>query len=313
MRVDLYASRSHYLEHLAPVWNALRPEERGLVVVPAHLRVMATHLLKHDWSVQDEPSNVRLAAGWVDVQGPPNKQHRVLMEHGVGQRYEGVPAPNYVGGRGRTDVVDLFLLPNEVAARYQDGDVVVVGDPYLDELRSQEFHALFDVTFTFHFKTDLCPEASGYPEKFKLGILECVDADLRVLGHFHPSATGLSDWYADHGITSTSMLEVALRTRCFAADNTSAMFYAAALDIPVVVMNAPYYRRSAKHGLRFWEFADVGLNVNDQHDLPDVVKRSIYDDPCASRRAEVVQQLFPFTDGMSALRCVSALRDKFGT
>lgn len=311
MRVDLYASKSHYLEHLAPVWAELAPEERGHVVIPEPLRAYAEQLLPdHDWSVPEGASDVRLAAGWVDVQGSPNGQRRALMEHGVGQRYEDVAAPNYVGGRGRTDVVDLFLLPNRASARYQDGDVAVVGDPFLDRLRESSLVPLWDVTFAFHFKTDLCPEASGYPEMFREGIVQCVDADLRVLGHGHPSSN-VWGWYEARGITTTSSLQVALRTRCFAADNTSAMFYAAALGIPVVVLNPPYYRRSVEHGLRFWEFADVGLNVGQRDNLLDAVKRSIYDDPCAERRAQVVSELFPFTDGMSARRCVSALRDKF--
>src|SRR3972149_2043152 len=45
------------------------------------------------------------------------------------------------------------------------------------------------------------------------------------------------------------------------ADNTSAMWEAAACDVPIVVLDAPWYRSDVDFPPRFWQFADVGPRI----------------------------------------------------
>ena len=45
------------------------------------------------------------------------------------------------------------------------------------------------------------------------------------------------------------------------------------------MLNLPTYRRSARHGLRFWDAASVGINVETPDELPDAIDRALEDPP----------------------------------
>jgi hypothetical protein len=310
VRVDLYASQPHYLRHLAPVWNALDDDERGRLVVHQEMQQMARQLCV--WSDRPE-ANVRLAAGWVDVQGAPNNLARVLMEHGVGQTYVDCTRPNYIGGQARKQV-NLFLMPTERAASMQDGRCAVIGSPYLDHLRATtaSIPRIFDAAVSFHFDAgEVSPEATSGWRYFRAALPPMAD---RIMGHGHPRAMGeLARWYHEHEIMVTYSFEHALfASRSFVCDNSSTIFYAAAMDVPVILLNPPQYRKHVEHGLRFWECAGVGENVDEPAQLEAAVNRAVqHPELYREARAEVTSKLFPFDDGRSAERAVRAMRAMF--
>ena len=55
--------------------------------------------------------------------------------------------------------------------------------------------------------------------------------------------------------------EVMERSTLYICDNSSTLYEFASTGRPVVVLNAPWFRRDIEHGLRFWEHADVGVSV----------------------------------------------------
>jgi hypothetical protein len=55
--------------------------------------------------------------------------------------------------------------------------------------------------------------------------------------------------------------------------------------------------------------ADVGVQVDDINDLDDALELALDDKPeQVERRHEIVEELFPFYDGRSAIRAVDAIR-----
>jgi CDP-glycerol glycerophosphotransferase (TagB/SpsB family) len=93
------------------------------------------------------------------------------------------------------------------------------------------------------------------------------------------------------------------------ADNTSVLFEAAAAGWPVVVLDSSRFRRSANHGLRFWDWADVGWRTSN----PDNLVRSVewaWDDPgeWADVTAAMRAAVFPHW-GEATSRAVAAITE----
>lgn len=317
--VDVAASRPHYLDHVAGVWEALPDTHRGRLLVPDRLAGQVERLeLPRGGGDRRGRGDVVLVAGWDDAAGARMWRRVALMEHGVGQTYRETDNPvddrhpGYAGGTGRCGVVDVFLCPNDRVAALNraacpGARVEVIGSPLLDRLMRVERAPRFDVGFTWHWDSGLCPETRctfGYWQPAVVGLA----GQLRVLGSAHPRAQAqLFGRYQAAGIATEGALErLVASVRVVVADNTSALFLAAGLGLPVVVLNHPGYRRHVDHGLRFWEFADVGPQVGEPGDLAAVVA-DVLRAPDLVRAGEIVGELFPFRDGGSARRAVEVL------
>jgi CDP-glycerol glycerophosphotransferase (TagB/SpsB family) len=111
------------------------------------------------------------------------------------------------------------------------------------------------------------------------------------------------------GVESTPDLgDVFDRASVLVADNTSAMWEAASLDIPLVILDAPWYRLHVDHRLRFWEFADAGVRIGDPADLVGAVELALTDPPeVAQRRREAAEAVFAYRDGKAAQRAAEAI------
>lgn len=320
MRVDLVATQPHYLDHLSSVWLALKPDERGEVIIPPHLEALAVARGVTPGDTEDDRRHaVALTAGWVDAANAGMGRKTVaLMEHGVGQSYQGTNHPSYAGGKGRDGVV--FLCPNEQAAQANrqanpQAHVEVVGSPYLDWLdeyrQDTTVPFVFDAVTSFHFDAaeGVCVEA-GTTRRYWWPTITRLALPYSIAGHAHPrDVDEARDLYTAAGIPFLHAFEqVTAMTKVYVCDNSSTLFYAAALGIPVVLLNAPSYRREVRHGLRFWEYADIGWQVNDPDDLrPAVVAALEHPDRHAPRVADMCAALFPYR-GQGARRAADALR-----
>ena len=91
-------------------------------------------------------------------------------------------------------------------------------------------------------------------------------------------------------------------------DNSSIGWEFLSLDRPVVWLNAPWYRRNVNYGLRFWDFADAGVQVEEPHDLRFAITEALMDTNRARRR-EAVADIYAYTDGRASERAARAIEE----
>ena len=307
--VDCYASQVHYLDAVAGVWRALG-DHRGYLWVPDALLPRVRELGLDRGDDTGRRGDVLLVASWNDACTGALWPRVALMEHGTGQTYGPGGHPSYAGGQGRCERVDLFLCPNERVATANreacpDATVVVVGSPRLDDLAVVARHPTVDVGVSFHWNCDLCPETRSTVDYWWPAVVGYAKEGT-VLGHGHPRAHHtLFPRYVDAGIPTAARFEQVVEScRVFVADNTSALFHAAALGLGVVVLNAPTYRRDVDYGGRFWEHACVGWQCDDPSGFPEAVGRALAGPTVEA--AGIVADLFPWR-GQAAQRAADAL------
>jgi len=307
--IDAYGSMPHYQEHVRPVWEALPAGWRGEWLDPRQLH-------------RRDTSRTVLVASWRDAQAVAPSP-LVYVEHGAGQSYDGDPRGagngSYSGGAG-LDRVRLFLCPSERVAQrwravYPSAGVAVVGCPKLDQWHQAARWAARStarpvVAVTFHWECRLVPETrSAWPHYDQLLPRLAADPRWQLLGHGHPRLWGtIRRRWQQLGVEHTPELaDVLDRADLLVGDNTSALYEFASTGRPVVVLNAPWYRRDVEHGLRFWSHPP-GLQVDRPAQLPDAIVRALADPPALQRvRAAAVAEAYDHVDGCAAVRAATAI------
>ena len=111
------------------------------------------------------------------------------------------------------------------------------------------------VAVSFHWNYHGIPEMRSAFDWYSKAVVELAK-EVTVIGHGHPKRKDLPDWYRAHGIEYVpNFFEVLRRADVYACDNSTTLFEFASTGRPVVVLNAPWYRQEANHGLRFWDAA----------------------------------------------------------
>lgn len=322
MQFPFSASRSSHSDHLIPLWLALEPEERGTFYVSNETLPLVREAGVTDFA-RGRPPKVGgpvVVASYDDLQAAGNRPV-VMVQHGVGQSYTGSASRHgsYAGGLGRERVV-LFLHPSEYAARpdkarYPDATHEVVGAPKLDSLFAVRKFETGNTTVGFAFHADFSKQLK-VPElrpavDWYAGVLKEKPWPYRTLGHGHPRWWGRLKKFYDTcpEVEPVPRFEDVIgQVGVFAADNTSVLYEAAALDVPVVVLNAPWFRRDVQHGLRFWEFADVGVQVDEPSDLHEALAVALTDEPGRAERRREVSAVLYANRGSACQWAVDALR-----
>lgn len=318
--IDMFASLTHFADHLAPVWDALPGELRGRFMVEHSILATVRQRVPEAAAMNSRALHDRtpiLVAASGDM-AKVGRRPLALMEHGIGQTYLG-RHPSYAGGLGR-EKVKLFLTPNERAAElnrraYPLARHEVIGVPRLDAWMGRYPRSKPPVVaLAWHWNCQVAPEAKGAWPHYRAGLGPLMNQGWRVIGHGHPrlfrdSSARLAQTYRDYGIEVTqSFDDVLAQADVLVADNTSVMYEFAATGRPVVVANAPWYRRDVNHGGRFWEWADVGPQIEGPEGLVDGVRLALGSSAAVRlRRASVVRQVFGQLDGQASVRAADAI------
>ena len=315
-KINAYAAWSHYADHIAPIWDRLDNEHKGQFVVPS--QTIKNHLA--NWGIEATLSRSNgqtalalrnnepmIVAGYSDLV-KMSKRPIVFVEHGAGQTYvreDGSIHGGYSGGRNRNKV-GLFICPNnEVAKRnldaYPSSSVAVVGSPRLDDLflnrRVKKGFKTPTIGVSFHWDCQIAPESGSafgeFSDQMKDFLHYSRVCGYDVVGHGHPKAWNyLFPYWLDQKVDVVKEWDqVVKRIDVLFIDNSSIIFEAAALDIPVVLMESAKWRKGVSHGLRFWDYADVGPVVRPNESLAEGLAKA-FDPIYAERRREVARSVY---------------------
>jgi len=303
--IDFLGYEPHFVDHGAPVWHALPESLRGRYLVDPGLVDRAAAL-----GIEAEPvlppkprrgvevpahDGLAFATSYGDLKKGRRLGYRrfAFLEHGIGQSYAGDPTNelaihhgSYSGGTDRDDV-ELFLQPNEHSAdrwrrTYPAASVAVVGCPKLDTLPAREPGPGSGpvVCVSFHWDgRSIIPELRSAWHHYHAALRPLAQR-YRVIGHSHPRMAGtMSRVFRRLRCEFVEdFADVCRRADVYVTDNSSTLYEFAATGRPVVVLNAPWFRRDVEHGLRFWQASGVGVNVDQPERLPAGIDAALADD-----------------------------------
>jgi Putative glycosyl/glycerophosphate transferases involved in teichoic acid biosynthesis TagF/TagB/EpsJ/RodC len=327
MQLDFFARRPHYVDHMAPVYNALPHARRGVFHIAQELESYARQELR-------EPrleifqggipagDNPIIVAAYGDLNKViRNPQRKIItIEHGVTQGFGTAAYPN--GTIGNRDRASFALLPNEYVARHfravRQTPCAVIGTPKMDAYLSEWVPVTRPVdpgrpvlAIAFHWgnRNENPPESGSAWEHYK-DILLALGERYQVIGHSHPLAAPIYreafervgiEWVED-------FREVCRLADIYLNDLSSTMYEFLLTGKPVVVLNAPWFRREIHWGIRFWDYSDVGINVESPFELFDAIDQTLeqYATICLQERRQAIADLYPYV-GHSARRAVDIL------
>jgi len=325
-QIDFLATQPQYIDHIAPVWDALADNNIGSFYVPQELFGYAQSKLKHHLYLYSYENNSLstfsdcpiLVASYGDMKycHRMNPDRRIfMMEHGTGHGFGTSAYPN---GPGERDCVSLFLPPNQYTAdkihTVRSTPCEVIGTPKLDwvvdqDLTQYRLHPR-TVCISFHHggKNRKPPEAGSAFEHYK-DIIPELKKQFNLVAHGHPlSRVRDIPFYASIGVPFIDDFEQVMRVAdVYVNDLSSTLYEFITTGKPVIVMNAPWFRRDVQHGLRFWDYSNIGFEVNQPGELKKAIDATLLTPTLFLRqRKKAIQDLFPYL-GVSAKRTAEVI------
>jgi hypothetical protein len=327
LQIDFLATQPHYIDHIAPVWDALYDENVGSFYTSRELFGYAQSRLKHNLYLFEYDDKNRLLSSdnpiLVCAYGDMKhchlanpKKRLFMMEHGTGHGFGTSAYPN---GPGDRDLVSLFLPPNQYTAdkihTVRDTPCEVIGTPKLDWIAHHEFKRGNPPTvcISFHHgtKRTRIPEAGSALEHYK-EFIPTLKENYNLVAHGHPLTRERDKpFYASLGIPFIDDFTEVLKTvDLYINDLSSTLYEFIATSKPVIVLNAPWFRREVKHGLRFWDYTDIGFNVEEPEELLKAIDTTLrIPELFLHQRRKATRELFPYL-GHSAQRAAAVIHEQ---
>lgn len=332
MKLDFFARQAHYIDHLAPVYKALPAERRGIFTVPVELLNYAYEELGRDRfgaiktydGVTPHGEDPILVCSYGDISRAARTPNRrvIHMEHGTGHAFGTAAYPD--GRKGKRDLVDLFLAPNAYTASLirmaRAARCEVIGTPKMDRWtwgmdpsslleKPRQNPPLIAIAFHWGDRHAKPPESGSAWEHYR-EILPALQERYHLIGHGHPlAAEAHRQEFERLGIEWVPHFsDVLRRADLYINDLSSTLYEFLLTGRPVIVLNAPWFRQDVHWGIRFWDYSDVGINVDHPDELIPAIDRTLaeYGAICARARRRAVTDLYPYA-GYSAVRAVEVL------
>jgi hypothetical protein len=334
--IDFLASQKHYIDHIAPVWNRIPVELRHDFYVPNNIISYAqSKLVGHGMYLfgygervfpqNDYPILVCAYGDLIAAQRNNPARKIIYMEHGTGHAFGTAAYPNGVGKR---DYASLFLAPNEYTRKLiqsvRNTRVEVIGTPKMDI-----YEGVFDITqrmiqligtpsppviaIAFHWgdRHSVPPESGSAWEYYK-DILPELNKRYKIIAHGHPLAQHIYKREFERlGIEWVGSFDnILTRADIYINDLSSTLYEFACTGKPVIILNAPWFRRDMQWGIRFWDYSDIGLNVNEPEELFSAIDTTIqeYVSIRLEERRQMVEELYPYI-GKSAERAARIITE----
>lgn len=314
MQIDFLARQPYFVDHLLPVYLGLPAGRQGDFYamgddVRERLQKRLSLIKIKNYTDDGEcGSNPIVTAAYGDaVRASTANPSRpvILMEHGVGLTF-GKAA--YADGAGQR--VRLSLIP--VQSNYILGKVhpevahiphPVIGVPKLDRwsgYRFAERGAKPLIVFTFHHgDRHSRPAEVGSAWEHYYQYLPELAKTHNIAVHHHPSASASRQPFFDlirqHGIREIAEFDDVMREAdVLVNDCGSAAYEFCVTGKPVILMNAPWFNKSQKWGIRFWDYSEIGIQVESPEELPAAIHETLTNDPRRLQREKAARDLFPY-------------------
>ena len=285
MKVQFLATEEHFEHHLRPVYYALSPEVRGKFCTKG---------------AELEPGVPTVVASYGSLLATTD-QPIIFFEHGAGFQYN-TKHTSYAGSPKRDRVI-LFCNVNEFVAEanrkaHPSIPSVVVGCPKLDKyVKFEAPTGKPEVAFSWHWDAYVVPETRSAWKHYNSSLRQVAHEGKGLwtpLGHAHPRAHTMVKF--DYGRLGWEYLrrfeDVCRRASLYVCDSSSTIYEFAALGRPVVVLNAPWYRKNVYHGLRFWDHIP-GIQVNHPKELGKAIKEALTNDTWGPERRKITELVYP--------------------
>ena len=332
IRIDCYASQPQFFDHIFPIWKKLE-EFQGTFFIADSCWDYASGIVEdatliRNYSVSNPhiEGNGRaiIVASYGDLEFVITSEGyyrdprrlKILMEHGVGFTFSNQHT-SYAGGVGLREKVNLFLCPNKWAENankntYPNITTRIIGVPKMDEVQRVNYIQAEKPTIalTFHWNCTVSNETKSAWDFYKDTIPELAK-HYKIIGHAHPRwGDEIRMFFRNAGLEYVeNFKDVLVQADLLVNDCSSILYEFAYTGKPVVVLNIPTYRRTVKHGLRFWEYHDVGQNCNEPSQLLSAIENALLDIPQQKLlREQAVNAVFPL-QGNAAMMAAKAVVD----
>ena len=329
MPVDFLARKAYYLDHLAPVWNAMPAEMRGTLYLTTESidyakRILIKPHITEYIEEQECGHNPILTAAYGDaVRAAEFDEGRpvILMEHGVGLTFG---KPVYADGYGQRYKLAMFPVPNQhtldkCMQELRSKPHPIIGVPKLDKWagefkQAHPMPAKPTIAIAFHHgDKNSRPGETGSAWEHYTDILPELAKRYKLILHAHPIMDFELLKFYNEKMAQVEFVsdfqEVMRQADIYINDCSSTLYEFCVTGKPVIILNAPWFDKKSNWGIRFWEYTDIGIQVDDPGTLIQAIDETIQNpEACQQARRRAVEDLFPYL-GTSADRAVSEIKN----